>query len=137
MSSEITPADVLRSTSSVLKAAGAVAPEPFGMLLRVLAEAAGATSVAIDGGKTEAEVVASIRRIDRIDVDAQNAAAEARIRRRREIEAAGRSLGQVAFEAYSAKRGGKNHDGSPTPTWSQLGDAVREGWEAAADAANG
>lgn len=134
MSGEVTPADVLRSTSSVLQAAGAVAPEPFGMLLRVLAAAAGATSVAVDGGKTEAEVVASIRRIDRIDAAGQDSAAADRIRRRREIEASGRTPGQLAFEAYSAKRGGKNHDGSPTPTWSALGDGVREGWEAAADA---
>lgn len=43
-----------------------------------------------------------------------------------------RSLGQATFEAYSAKRGGKNHDGTPTPTWAALTDGVREGWEAGA-----
>lgn len=46
-----------------------------------------------------------------------------------------KSPGQVAFEAYSAKRGGKNHDGTPTPEWPALTDGVREGWEAAAWAA--
>lgn len=134
MSGEVSPADVLRTTSSILSAAGTVAPEPFGMLLRLLSAAAGASSVAFDDGKTEAEVVASIRRIDRIDTATQDATAEERIRRRRELEASGRTLGQIAFEAYSAKRGGKNHDGTPTPTWEVLGDGVREGWEAAATA---
>lgn len=43
-----------------------------------------------------------------------------------------RSLGQVTFEAYSAKRGGKNHDGTPTPKWDALTEGVREGWEAGA-----
>lgn len=48
---------------------------------------------------------------------------------------AGPTPGQVAFEAYSARRGGKNHDGTPTPLWAALGEGVRDGWEAAALAA--
>lgn len=43
-----------------------------------------------------------------------------------------KSLGELAFEAYVANRGGKNHDGSPTPSWADLGDGVRGGWEASA-----
>lgn len=71
-------------------------------------------------------------------------AAEARRRalRARETDPAslppvlqGPSVGKVAFEAYSAARGGKNHDGSPTPVWEALGEGVRSGWEAAALAA--
>lgn len=43
-------------------------------------------------------------------------------------------IGQVAFEAYNAARGGLTHDGKPTPPWDALGDGVRAGWEAAARA---
>lgn len=42
--------------------------------------------------------------------------------------------GERAWTAYRAARGGKNHDGTPTPTWAELTDGVREGWEAAAAA---
>lgn len=42
------------------------------------------------------------------------------------------SLGKIAFDAYREARGGKNHDGSPTPTWEQVGDGVRDGWESSA-----
>jgi hypothetical protein len=45
-----------------------------------------------------------------------------------------KSAGQVNFEAYCAERGGKNHDGTPTPKWEDLGDGVRAGWEAGARA---
>jgi hypothetical protein len=45
-----------------------------------------------------------------------------------------KTLGQVAFEAYVEEREGKNHDGSKTPPWEELGDGVRAGWEAAAGA---
>lgn len=45
-----------------------------------------------------------------------------------------KSSGQIAFEAYNASRGGVTHDGRPTPPWEELGDGVREGWEAAARA---
>lgn len=44
------------------------------------------------------------------------------------------TAGQAAFEAYRRARGGKNHDGSPTPTWDEVGDGVRLGWESAASA---
>jgi len=42
--------------------------------------------------------------------------------------------GRAAFEAYRAHRGGVNHDGTPTPTWEDLGEPVRAGWNAAAAA---
>lgn len=45
--------------------------------------------------------------------------------------------GERAFTAYRTQRGGKNHDGTPTPVWADLTDGVREGWEAAAAAARG
>lgn len=45
------------------------------------------------------------------------------------------SLGEVAFKAYVEERQGKNHDGSETPPWEELGSGVQEGWEAAASAA--
>jgi len=44
------------------------------------------------------------------------------------------TIGQTAFDAYRAFRGGRNHDGTPTPTWDDLTDDVRAGWEAAAAA---
>jgi hypothetical protein len=47
------------------------------------------------------------------------------------------TAGQRAFDAYRTQRGGKNHDGTPTPTWPELTDGVREGWEAAAAAVLG
>lgn len=46
-----------------------------------------------------------------------------------------KTLGQIAFEAYTAERGGKNHDGTSTPPWDKIGEPVRQGWEAAAVAA--
>lgn len=46
-----------------------------------------------------------------------------------------KSYGQVAFEAYTENRGGKNWDGTPTPPWEKLGDGVRAGWDAAGNAA--
>lgn len=45
-----------------------------------------------------------------------------------------RPLGQIAFDAYNAERGGKTHDGKPTPPWEALGDGVRSGWTAGAHA---
>lgn len=48
-----------------------------------------------------------------------------------------RDAGRRAFDAYREKRGGKNHDGTPTPTWDELTDGVREGWIAAAAAVLG
>lgn len=46
-----------------------------------------------------------------------------------------KTLGQVAFEAYNTNRGGMTHDGKRTPPWEELGEGVRAGWEAAAEAA--
>lgn len=40
--------------------------------------------------------------------------------------------GQIAFEAYNESRGGKTHDGKPTPPWESLGEGVQKGWETAA-----
>lgn len=42
------------------------------------------------------------------------------------------SLGQIAFEAYSKAMQGKTYDGKPIPHWSELSEAVRDGWRAAA-----
>lgn len=52
-----------------------------------------------------------------------------------EMASSGETIGQAAFNAYRAHRCGVNHDGSPTPVWADLTDAVREGWEVAANAA--
>lgn len=49
----------------------------------------------------------------------------------------GKSLGRVAFEAYSAEAGGKTFDGKDIPSWDDLhGDKpkVQAQWEAAARA---
>lgn len=43
-------------------------------------------------------------------------------------------LGQIAFEAYVKSRGGKNHDGTDTPAWEDLGLGVQQGWQKAAEA---
>lgn len=43
-------------------------------------------------------------------------------------------IGQIAFEAYNESKGGVTYDGKPIPPWSDVGDAVRAGWEAAASA---
>ena len=42
------------------------------------------------------------------------------------------TLGQIAFEAYNEKKGGKTYDGKPIPPWSEVGDEVRGAWEFAA-----
>lgn len=46
--------------------------------------------------------------------------------------------GQIAFEAYNESKGGLTYDGKPIPPWSSLegqtGDAVKLGWEKAAQA---
>lgn len=66
---------------------------------------------------------------------------DAAARRAEELAEAGEvattTPGERAFAAYRAARGGKNHDGTPTPVWAELTDGVREGWEAAAAAARG
>lgn len=37
--------------------------------------------------------------------------------------------GKEAFEAYRAFRGGKNHDGTPTPEWGALTKEIQQAWE--------
>lgn len=52
-----------------------------------------------------------------------------------EIEVDGKSLGQLAFEAYCEAVGGETFDGKPIPGWDELhGDRlkVQGGWHAAA-----
>ncbi len=48
-----------------------------------------------------------------------------------------KSLGQIAFEAYVEAAGGKTYDAKPIPTWENLTDVVRDGWETAVIAAWG
>lgn len=45
-----------------------------------------------------------------------------------------KSPGQLAFEAYNHAKGGVTYDGKPIPPWTDVGDAVRAGWEVAAGA---
>lgn len=41
---------------------------------------------------------------------------------------------RLAFEAYTAKVGGRTHDGRTIPAWDDLTDPVRDGWLAAVGA---
>lgn len=43
-------------------------------------------------------------------------------------------LGQVAFDAYKLTVNKLTHDGKPIPNWNELGENIRVGWRAAADA---
>jgi hypothetical protein len=43
-------------------------------------------------------------------------------------------LAKVAYEAYGAATGGKNHRGEPMPPWDELPEAIRHAWDAAAQA---
>lgn len=45
-----------------------------------------------------------------------------------------RSLGQIAFDAYTESKRGTTFDGRPIPAWQDLGDEVRNAWSAAAQA---
>lgn len=45
-----------------------------------------------------------------------------------------KSLGQIAFEAYSKQVGGKTCDNKPIPQWDNLSPEVQRGWEAASQA---
>ena len=48
------------------------------------------------------------------------------------------SNGQIAYEAYCNKAGWKSlATGAPLPQWSALPDAIRDAWEAAAEAVTG
>lgn len=42
-----------------------------------------------------------------------------------------KTLGQTAYEAYCDGVGGKTFDDKPLPTWEQLGERQKAGWEAA------
>lgn len=44
----------------------------------------------------------------------------------------GKTLGELAFDAYNSSRGGVNHLGKQTPPWGLLTPEIREAWEAAA-----
>ena len=46
-----------------------------------------------------------------------------------------KTLGQIAFEAYNADRGGVNYRGEKTPDWEELPEGIRHAWEVAAEAA--
>jgi hypothetical protein len=46
-----------------------------------------------------------------------------------------KTLGQIAFEAYSDARSGITHDGNPIPGWELLGGEIQNAWEAGAQAA--
>lgn len=43
-------------------------------------------------------------------------------------------LGRIAFEAYRDEVGGLSVTGTPIPDWEDLGDRIRLGWCAAAEA---
>ncbi len=42
------------------------------------------------------------------------------------------SPGQLAYAAYCRAVLGRTHDGKPVPSWDELADRTREGWQAAA-----
>lgn len=44
-------------------------------------------------------------------------------------------LGRTAWDAYVKAVGGTTHDGKQLPTWYQLGERQKRGWEEAAKAA--
>lgn len=45
-----------------------------------------------------------------------------------------KTLGKVAFEAYSGTRNWKDVRGDPIPVWSELKQEIRDAWEVAATA---
>lgn len=45
------------------------------------------------------------------------------------------SLGEVAYRAYARATRFKTYDGRLMPAWTDLGDIIREAWEAAGNAA--
>lgn len=47
-----------------------------------------------------------------------------------------KTIGEIAFDAYTASKQGTTFDGRPIPKWSELGDPVRNAWEAAGEAAH-
>lgn len=48
--------------------------------------------------------------------------------------AEGRSVAQIAYEAYGASVGGVNVRGEALPAWADTGPTVQEGWHAAVNA---
>lgn len=44
------------------------------------------------------------------------------------------TIGQIAFEAYSKAKQGKTYDDKPIPHWNDVGQEVKQAWEAAARA---
>ena len=40
-----------------------------------------------------------------------------------------KSLGQIGYEAYCVGVGGKTHDDRPLPTWNELDERQKRGWE--------
>lgn len=54
----------------------------------------------------------------------------------RELRALAMTAGQRAYDAYCGKVGGTTYDGKPLPTWDELGERQRVGWEAAAEASH-
>lgn len=44
------------------------------------------------------------------------------------------TIGQIAFEAYSKAKRGKTYDNKLIPHWNDVGEDVRQAWEAAAQA---
>lgn len=79
MSTQSDIVSALRSAASGAAAIGAALPEPWGVVVRIVAAATGAAAVALDSGKSEAEVVASIHRIRAIDTSAEDAEIDARV----------------------------------------------------------
>lgn len=43
-----------------------------------------------------------------------------------------KSLGWLAFDAYSQARAGKTYDDKPIPRWEELDQEIRDAWEVAA-----
>lgn len=46
-----------------------------------------------------------------------------------------KTLGQIAFEAYSAAVGGTTYDKKPIPPWGEITPQIQQAWEDAAKAA--
>jgi hypothetical protein len=47
-----------------------------------------------------------------------------------------KTLGEIAFDAYTESKKGTTFDGRPIPKWEDLGEPVRNAWQAAGEAAN-
>lgn len=119
---------------SALATLGPVLAQVVGTIVEVAARASDQQAQAI--AQDLAELDARARRI----VPLSSSVHDAVTRRAEELAkpiASSATLGELAFTAYRLQRAGRNHDGTPTPTWAELTDGVREGWEAAAAAVRG